>query len=130
MRKCRVDGCHSPAAFQSSLCVQHIRFGVRFIVENWPSGPKIPKPYTNIYAIRMGGFVKIGKSDNVRKRLATLQTACPQELELLGQMRASPSLERLIHRSIDKYRAHGEWFFLGNPTVDMVVALIRGYGAP
>lgn len=61
--------------------------------------------------------VKIGRANNVAKRLAGLQTACPEELTLLCAVRcsewrpiAASALEAKLHASFADLRIHGEWF--------------------
>ncbi len=63
------------------------------------------------YAIRDGGWVKIGKAANVKGRLATLQTSTPHRLELLAI--APRDIESLTHKQLEfenVWRNVGEWF--------------------
>jgi hypothetical protein len=59
------------------------------------------------------GIVKIGHTTrNPEKRLADLQTYSPFKLFLLGFAIAKIDAEKKYHRKFNKYRKHGEWFFL------------------
>ena len=63
------------------------------------------------YAIRDGGWIKIGKAGNVQSRLATLQTSTAHRLELLAV--APRDIEQLTHRQLELanvWRNVGEWF--------------------
>ena len=65
-----------------------------------------------IYFIQAGdnGPIKIGVTNNVRKRLSILQTFSPQKLKLLAIIEGSYDKERLIHQIFSKLRVRGEWF--------------------
>lgn len=72
----------------------------------------------SIYAIGCHpDFVKIGRAQNVRSRLAGLQTAIPWRLSLLGaielESRAQAVMvEQALHSSLKEAgtHVHGEWF--------------------
>lgn len=65
---------------------------------------------SRVYFIRHGSAVKIGYSTDVHKRKASLQTASPGRLELLGTMPADRAKEREIHQLFHSLRLGGEWF--------------------
>lgn len=73
-----------------------------------------------MYIIRESGtsYVKVGISNDVERRLRTLQTANPHKLQLLYTFQASPgiikSYEKKIHKELKKMdrHVHGEWFFI------------------
>lgn len=70
----------------------------------------------NVYAIRAGEStrVKIGISQAPMQRLANLQTASPEPLELLYTMPVANAraVEQLLHAKLASYRLQGEWFHL------------------
>ena len=72
-----------------------------------------------IYAIRAVGteFVKFGVTNGLtpKRRLDTMQTGCPYELELLATCDGSTATEGFIHLMLHKAKAHhrGEWFKWG-----------------
>jgi len=55
-----------------------------------------------------GGPIKIGFSDNVRRRMSELRSANGQHLVLLGVMDGGKSLEQHLHTKFK--RLQGEWF--------------------
>lgn len=66
-----------------------------------------------VYAIREVGTgnVKLGISRNPENRVSELQTGNSNQLELVGckQVKSFRD-ERLLHRKMNKYHIHGEWF--------------------
>lgn len=77
-----------------------------------------------VYFIRCGLFVKIGVANNVKKRLAALQTANPEPLEVMGQTWGGFRLEQTLHDRFAEHRVRdsAEWFLL----VDEIQDYIRG----
>ncbi len=63
-----------------------------------------------IYFIHNNGHIKIGFSADPWGRLASLQTAHYQQLDMLATMPGEQSDEREIHRRFWKHRERGEWF--------------------
>lgn len=68
-----------------------------------------------------GHAVKIGRSDDVARRLAEIQRMSPVKLEVLWQVQAGGDLETALHRRFKARRTHGEWFDFGD---DDPVALV------
>jgi excisionase family DNA binding protein len=58
------------------------------------------------------GFVKIGYTTNLAKRIRALQCGCPAEIDLLAYVRGDGKLEREYHRRFAAWRGAGEWFRL------------------
>lgn len=56
------------------------------------------------------GMVKIGKTSDLKKRLASLRTMSPVSLDLICVIRYDEYLERRIHDHFKPQRDHGEWF--------------------
>lgn len=77
-----------------------------------------------IYFIQMGedGPIKIGKADDPRQRLNSLQIGCPVALTLLGVLDGDVEREADLHAGFDDARLRGEWF---SPVPDLL-ALIAG----
>lgn len=68
-------------------------------------------PY-KVYFIEAVGLdlIKIGFANNIASRLASLQTASPVTLRLLGTVPGGRALERFYHDCFSDQRARGEWF--------------------
>ena len=65
-----------------------------------------------VYFITDGEYVKIGVSNNVLKRIASLQTANARVLRLLDYKSSSDpyQLEDELHHKYRKYLVHYEWY--------------------
>lgn len=68
-----------------------------------------------VYLIASGrNIIKVGKADDVRKRVRGLQTASPFEMQVFHTIEASTehvgALEKLIHKRLKRYHLRGEWF--------------------
>lgn len=75
-----------------------------------------------VYLLQTGWHYKIGKSKDVRKRVAALQTASPYLIELVYAVRAEDMdfLESFLHQDYDDNRVSGEWFELSSEQVKNV----------
>lgn len=69
--------------------------------------------------------LKIGRSKDVPKRVANLQTGNPVELKLIGWINAEndAALERELHIQFDKKRIIREWFAM--QPADVLPAMMR-----
>ena len=58
------------------------------------------------------GAVKIGRSNDVEKRLKQLQTGSPYRLVLLAKFENKGCIEIYLHRELARYKSvmQGEWF--------------------
>ena len=69
-----------------------------------------------IYVIRFGqsNFYKIGRTNNLKKRISTLQTACALPLEVVKTFFCHDvvAIEKATHAKFAHFRAKGEWFSL------------------
>ncbi|WP_109808386.1 GIY-YIG nuclease family protein [Sphingosinithalassobacter portus] len=65
-----------------------------------------------VYFVQVGsgGHIKIGWAKDPTKRIASLQTAQPQQLKLLGVIPGSLKAEREVHALFSQARVRGEWF--------------------
>jgi hypothetical protein len=74
---------------------------------------------------------KVGISKDPKRRLKALQTGHPHVLKIHALKETTVSkvkqLETIIHRNIDNYKTHGEWFDLDLDKILLEVefALIR-----
>jgi len=67
-----------------------------------------------LYVFHCDGFHKVGISKNQRQRIAHLQSMNPHKLTLVLFRRVSAQdaffYEGTIHKLLENYRVHGEWF--------------------
>ena len=71
------------------------------------------------------GLYKIGKTNDIEKRLRGLKTMSPVPLKLIHTIETiTPlKLEAKLHKKYDRCRAHGEWFMLSKDEVFEISAL-------
>lgn len=77
----------------------------------WP--PAVPSVASVVYLIATKegpARFKVGWASNAEGRFAHIQAMSPVALALVHVVPGGPALERRIHRAIDDYRLHGEWF--------------------
>jgi hypothetical protein len=67
------------------------------------------------------GRVKCGVGADPRARLASLQAGSPTTLKLIAEIDGDGSKERLIHRRLDQWHIHGEWFHYVPEVCDVIV---------
>lgn len=63
-----------------------------------------------VYFAKAGDRVKIGKAKNVASRIATLQTGCPDKIEVVRKVWGGNAVERTFHQRFSHLRVNGEWF--------------------
>lgn len=71
----------------------------------------VPPNHGGVYLVADGrGRVKIGRAQNVARRMRELQCACPDPLVFLGMLSLKQSDERRFHKLFRRFRLRGEWF--------------------
>lgn len=68
-----------------------------------------------VYFVSDGTAVKIGRSLDVKRRVAQLQKANPRPVVLLGVFAGGAAAEAYFHGAFRLSRIHGEWFRLELP---------------
>jgi hypothetical protein len=73
---------------------------------------KKPSKHTHLYVLAAGGLHKIGVTNNIDKRIKTLQTGNPNiiTLEYLDERKNPHKAEKYLHQIFQSNRVHGEWF--------------------
>ncbi len=89
--------------------------------------------HASVYFLQVGpdtGPVKIGRTRDVRARIAAMQTGCPDELRLLVEMpcvdmEAASRSEKAFHSMLaeERIRPSGEWFRWSKHVSDLVEKL-------
>jgi len=70
--------------------------------------PKVPMVYfIEAPSIKL---IKIGRTQDVKKRISELQVGSPVPLRLLGVVPGDSAMEKQIQDKFKHLRKHGEWF--------------------
>lgn len=84
-----------------------------------------------IYFVQSGttGPIKIGytSKDDVKERIANLQTSHHEQLHLLGIMAGDKEIETKLHLFYSPHRIRGEWFESTPQVLMFIMGLIQGY---
>jgi len=67
-----------------------------------------------IFQMAVTGDFKVGRSSNVRRRIAEIQTSCPHPLRMILHIPGAGHLERDVHAELRKHQTrvrNGEWFY-------------------
>lgn len=79
---------------------------------------KIKNSLSQVYLVRsFGNYYKIGKTNNIEKRLKQLGTSNP-EITLIGL--TDLYSEELLHKKFKDYRVKGEWFIFEDRVLEKV----------
>jgi hypothetical protein len=90
--------------------------------------PRSHKVQSKVYFIACADFIKIGVSDNPRRRIAHLQSSSPFDLELLGDVPGDAEEEIRIQGKFAKHHVRGEWFRKHSDIIDYIAYRNRRTG--
>jgi hypothetical protein len=75
-----------------------------------------------VYFLRNKNFTKIGRTQNIKSRLKSLNVNSPEEIVLIATYKTKDSerLEALIHSHFNHFRSKGEWFCLQDKHLEKI----------
>jgi hypothetical protein len=78
----------------------------------------------DVYVVRSGQFIKIGKAEDPAWRIVALQAANPILLEVVAILTEGNghSLELFLHHRFAAHRERGEWFRIEGPVAEWIEA--------
>lgn len=74
-----------------------------------------------IYFLKAQNRIKIGYANNPSKRIPSIQTSSPFELEVLLIIDGNYDKERELHQRFQTYRKSGEWFEFSEPIKNFIL---------
>ena len=78
-----------------------------------------------IYAISNGNNIKIGISNNPKRRLKQLNTGSDKNLYLLGYFEGDLELEKWIHNNFVKVRFNSEWMIASQELLEYLNSVMK-----
>ncbi len=91
--------------------------------EAWPAA-------SGVYFVRAGDFVKVGRADNVRTRLTSIQCHQPVDIVLLAVHLGHGDEEADYHALFARFHVRGEWFRWCDEIASVVEAVREGGFVP
>lgn len=76
-----------------------------------------------VYFLRAGGRIKVGRTSDLKGRMATLQTGSAYRISLMLSFSGGAVEEQILHRALKPWRLHGEWFRAAVPVMKLAKAL-------
>lgn len=81
---------------------------------------KIHNTGKHLYFIRSGEYVKIGRTDNINKRLSQLNAMNPHGVDLIHFLEDEGYREKEMHEKFKKQHWRGEWFTISDRACEVV----------
>lgn len=82
-----------------------------------------------IYFVCHDGAVKIGRTNNIKKRMRDIQTSCYSKTELIYTFWSNKDTETELHNVFDDLRLKGEWFLYNAQFVSRLQKYMKTYDA-
>ncbi len=67
----------------------------------------------DLYMLKCGPWIKIGATNNIKKRVASIQSLNPYPVTLVGFWKDEGYLEEKWHNNLSHLERRGEWFKAG-----------------
>jgi hypothetical protein len=71
---------------------------------------KISNGVSHVYFVESSGKVKIGYSNDIKRRIVSFKVALPSDVSLLFLIEGGIEVEATLHEKFKDHYSHGEWF--------------------
>lgn len=105
--------------------VEELRQKVTVLEKILPEPEVTPQGTGVVYFIESDGKVKIGFTGDLKSRMGAIATTSPSPITLLGSIPGTMKDEKELHKRLEHYRCHGEWFKLTFELREHIVCLIE-----
>ena len=104
------------------------RFRVRDVLDVFANLSRTKSESRALYFLQANrtGLVKIGVTDDFKKRYREIQLANADEIRLLGRVKGGAMSEARLHREFADTRHHGEWFLPTDRIFARIDAVTKG----
>jgi hypothetical protein len=112
---CRKKDCYNPRFKPEFFCAECLKKAARekHKIERAREESQSLRIENSVYFIQAqssDGYIKVGRSNDVKSRISALQTSSPYRLKLLFSMPAILEIETLAHKKYAEFNVSGEWF--------------------
>ena len=85
-----------------------------------------------VYLVRSHGLYKIGRTADLNKRLSTLRSSSPCDIELIYSIESmdASNIESRLHQLYKNQNHHGEWFAFSSDVSGVKEQMRRQAGKP
>jgi len=75
-----------------------------------------------VYFLKLGRLVKIGKSNGIHSRIASIKASLPFETEIIAVLKCKNKtiVEQIFHEYFQDKRKKGEWFRLDKEDIELI----------
>lgn len=132
MNKCSRSGCLNTCKDDKEFCQTCVDFVHQYNMGELPSSV----PYelgclsgmTWVYFIGSPSheFIKIGRAQDVRKRLSGIAVSSPHELNVLASFFTFSQVEKMLHIMFIEQHERGEWFRENDELLKLIDRLSGG----
>ena len=79
-----------------------------------------------VYFVFCAGFVKIGTTSSLKKRMSAIQMCAPWQTRVVGIVPGGRSTEQFLHYVYKEHAIGGEWFRLGDDMRQAILEMADG----
>jgi hypothetical protein len=95
----------------------------------WLANGKDKNQPDGLYLIKTGEFIKIGISQNIEKRIKSMETDNPHKIELLfyQKIENARKIESFLHKQLKEHNVKNEWFKLNKRAINKIIQNMNSF---